>query len=143
MTTDRASKSKSNKEYHQAWRDAHKESEKASKARWREKNRDHIRQHAKEYRKRAGHITRAKDLRIKYGLTPVQYDAMLEAQNHRCAICGKTPLENGKHLTIDHCHKTGKVRGLLCYRCNTGLASFKDELSIVINAMTYLKQSIA
>lgn len=111
--------------------------------RWARKNRDHIRQHAKEYNAKRGHVIRVKDLRIKYGLTPIQYDAMMIAQNHRCAICGKTPQENGKYLTIDHCHKTKKVRGLLCYRCNTGLASFKDELPLVVNAMTYLQQALA
>lgn len=142
--TNRASKSMTDKEYHQKWRDAQRERDRACKARWRKNNRERIRLQAKKYRQGNGKApTRAKDLRVKYGMTPEQYDTMLRLQNHQCAICGKTPAENGKRLAIDHCHKTTKVRGLLCYRCNTGLASFKDELTLILNAVTYLQQAIA
>lgn len=113
--------------------------DKIYKARWRRKNREYIRAHAKEYRKQHGHVTRVKDLRIKYGITPNQYDEMMILQNGLCAICRKTAKENKKRLSIDHCHITKKVRGLLCYRCNTGLASFKDNLEILKQAVIYLE----
>lgn len=108
---------------------------------WRSKNRDKIRASGKKYRANAGHITRVKDLRLKYGITPEQYDEMLRVQNGVCKICGKTPVENGKFLTIDHCHKTKCVRGLVCYRCNTGLASFKDDALLLKKATEYLGAS--
>ena len=129
------------KSVQQKWNDKNPERVRKSKLAWAERNREKIRDHARLYRKAHPYSTRARDLRNKYNITPAQYDAMFNAQNGRCAICDKTPQENGKRLTIDHCHKTGKVRGLLCYRCNTGLASFKDELRLVSEAVTYLAKA--
>jgi hypothetical protein len=58
-------------------------------------------------------------LRANYGLTPGDYDRLLALQGGRCASCGKTPGEVGAaFLAVDHCHRTGRVRGLLCKRCN-------------------------
>lgn len=57
-------------------------------------------------------------LRWKYGLTLEQYERMLEAQKGGCAICTRSPEENGSPLSVDHCHKTKRVRGLLCKTCN-------------------------
>jgi len=74
----------------------------------------------------------------KYGLTPDQYSQMLEQQGGGCAICGVTP--NGKRLAVDHCHTTGKVRGLLCSPCNTGLGVFKDNTDLLHNAVKYLEK---
>lgn len=70
----------------------------------------------------------------KYGLTLSQWRKMLSKQGGVCAICG-----DGKaNLVIDHCHTTGKVRGLLCSHCNTGLGCFKDRRSSLIYAVRYL-----
>ena len=112
---------------------------KAYNAKWREKNRERIRLQAKKYRQGNGKApVRAGDLRNKYGLTPEQYDAMHKIQNGLCAICSKTVDENGKRLSVDHCHVTNTVRGLLCYRCNTGLASFSDKPELIRKALIYL-----
>lgn len=72
----------------------------------------------------------------KYGITPDQYKAMSEAQNHKCAICQKP--ETTKHLAVDHCHKTGKVRGLLCQVCNTSIGKFRDSIELLTSAIAYL-----
>lgn len=77
----------------------------------------------------------------KYGITLDQYNAMLEQQGGGCAICGAATNKNGKALFVDHCHDTGKVRGILCYRCNTGLGSFKDNAVLVAKAVSYLNGS--
>ena len=58
--------------------------------------------------------TRGKYLRESYGLKLSEYNDMLEAQNHKCAICGQDETRFQKKLVIDHCHDTGKVRQLLC-----------------------------
>ena len=65
---------------------------------------------------------RASGLKTKYNITIEQYDEMLDAQGGGCAICGVKP--TNKRLAVDHCHTTGKVRGILCTGCNTGLGGF-------------------
>lgn len=72
----------------------------------------------------------------KFGLTAEEHSALLASQNGCCAIC-KRP-ENGKKLAIDHCHKSGKVRSLLCQQCNVGLGAFGDDPRILVNAAKYI-----
>lgn len=72
----------------------------------------------------------------KYRLAAEEHAALLASQNGCCAIC-KRP-ENGKKLAIDHCHTSGKVRSLLCTRCNVGLGAFRDSPRILVNAAKYL-----
>jgi len=74
---------------------------------------------------------------LKYGLSYEAYQVLLAAQGGKCAICLKPPLA-GKTLNVDHCHDSGKVRGLLCRPCNTGLGSFKDNAGRLRRAITYL-----
>lgn len=78
-------------------------------------------------------------LKSKYGITLEDYDEMLEAQDNACAICGKTPEENGRRLHIDHDHETGEVRGLLCHSCNMLLGFAYDNIDILLNAINYLR----
>lgn len=73
-----------------------------------------------------------------YGITSSEYDEMLEAQNGVCAICGQDEQVKTRGLSVDHCHTTGKVRGLLCSYCNMGLGLFKDDTEVLINAVKYL-----
>ncbi len=76
-----------------------------------------------------------------YGLTVEQYDDILIQQNCVCAICGKPEKSSSKGvLSIDHDHTTGKVRGLLCDTCNSGLGHFYDSIDLLQGAMLYLKQ---
>ncbi len=82
--------------------------------------------------------TRGKYLRESYGLKLSEYNDMLEAQNHKCAICGQDETRFQKKLVIDHCHDTGKVRQLLCNTCNHGLGNFKDDISLLASAIQYL-----
>lgn len=76
----------------------------------------------------------------KYKITIAQYESMSLKQSGKCAICFASP-EDVRYgvLCVDHCHKTGKVRGLLCFECNLGLGRFEDKLQIMSNAMDYLK----
>jgi hypothetical protein len=73
----------------------------------------------------------------KYGLTADDYSEMLKAQNGKCAICKKP--DKTRNLAIDHCHLTGKIRGLLCAKHNMGLGYFDDSISILKEAIEYLK----
>jgi hypothetical protein len=75
-----------------------------------------------------------------YGLAPGEYDRMLADQDGRCAICGKQP--RTKRLSVDHDHRTGKVRALLCQPCNRGLRSFEFDYVPAQQAAIYI-QAIA
>jgi hypothetical protein len=73
-----------------------------------------------------------------FGLTPERLLALLEAQDYRCAICGRQPKPHGRRLAIDHDHTTGIVRGLLCYRCNTAIGLLGDDPNVAYRAARYL-----
>jgi hypothetical protein len=73
----------------------------------------------------------------KYGLAPGEYDRILEHQGGGCAIC-KQPCARERRLSVDHCHSTGRVRGLLCQNCNAAIGMFKDDTALLFRAIDYL-----
>ena|SRR5882672_334995 len=73
----------------------------------------------------------------RYGLTHEAYENMLQAQGGVCAICGKPEL-TGRALSIDHDHKTTKVRALLCSKCNLALGAVGDDVDILAEMIGYL-----
>ena len=77
-------------------------------------------------------------LRHEYGLTIEAYQAMKSGQGDVCAIC-RHPFDP---LNVDHCHDTGRVRGLLCRGCNIGLGAFKDRPERLAAAISYLRRSM-
>lgn len=84
---------------------------------------------------------RQKILRLKYGLTQKDYEKILRKQDNKCAICGTKEPKGRYHIFhIDHCHKTSKVRGLLCSACNQALGKFKDNPKILREAANYIEQ---
>ncbi len=77
-----------------------------------------------------------------YGLSMDDYSNMKEEQDHKCLIC-KQPNDEDMHygkFVVDHCHKTGKVRGLLCNKCNLMLGNARDEITILEEGIRYLKE---
>ena len=86
---------------------------------------------------------RIHSLKNKYGITIEQYDKMHKSQNGVCSICGNPEMTKYKdrttqRLSIDHDHKTGLIRGLLCRKCNTSLSAFEDDIDILASAISYL-----
>lgn len=81
-------------------------------------------------------------MRQKYGIEQETYLGMVTKQEGKCAICGAEPSNNQhkKRLNIDHCHRTGAVRGLLCDLCNRALGMMRDDTALLANAINYLKQ---
>jgi len=84
-------------------------------------------------------------LKRKYGMTESDLQALLSAQDGRCAICRVTlnllKQQSGETAHIDHDHATGKVRGVLCMRCNTALGYFRDSSATLIAAAAYLRRN--
>ncbi len=74
----------------------------------------------------------------KYGMTPADYLVMFDAQSGVCAICERA-CSSGKRLAVDHCHGTGKVRGLLCGRCNMSVGQLRHDPALLRKAAAYLE----
>jgi Recombination endonuclease VII len=85
--------------------------------------------HEISVRRQGGHLKR------RYGISRADYAALLARQGGVCAICGKPP---EKTLCVDHCHSTGKIRGLLCRKCNFGLGCYAEDQAALIAALAYL-----
>jgi Autographiviridae endonuclease VII len=80
-------------------------------------------------RRQGGHLKR------RYGISRADYVALLKRQGGVCAICGKP---SKKTLCVDHCHSTGRIRGLLCRKCNFGLGCYAEDQAAMIAALAYL-----
>jgi hypothetical protein len=131
----------------------HKEKERIKNAIHYQKNRDRILGYKRKYReinkerlnesvrsKRAKADVKPHDyLKRNYGITYDDYVQMLKAQNGVCAICGKA--EEKKRLAVDHCHNTGKIRGLLCGMCNTAIGKLNDDVQLLRKAIQYLEKA--
>jgi len=83
------------------------------------------------YKSKSSHLLK------KYKITMNDYIGLLERQNGVCAICKET-CKSGRYLAVDHCHETGKIRGLLCLECNRGIGALKDSVSLLECAINYL-----
>lgn len=85
--------------------------------------------------------SRKAHLKRMYGITLDDYNKILKDQNYCCAICEGFETHD-KHgvLAVDHNHTTGEVRGLLCYKCNTGLGSYNDDINLFNKAIKYLEK---
>lgn len=79
---------------------------------------------------------RRERLALRYGLSVDQWDALLVEQGGRCALC----LEPNPDLAVDHCHKTGNVRGLLCRFCNRAISLWGDDLAGAERLVTYMRR---
>lgn len=99
-------------------------------ARWKNKNRDQTR--------RTDKYCQAK---LKYGLSKDQYDGLIQKQGSKCAIClcELDPFDGTTNTHIDHCHESGKVRGILCRACNVALGGFRDNIDALRRAISYLE----
>lgn len=101
--------------------------------------RQRIRQ--REYRERHGDAFKMRQrlwhVRRTFGLTEEEYRQRHEVQGQACAVC-RDPIVLGENDYIDHCHATGRIRGILCNNCNAGLGFFKDDRTRLFRALAYL-----
>jgi len=119
---------------------------------WREKNRDKVNRYQRNrraeriasepgYRDRLAKQLRDYNRKKKYGLSRKDYERLLAKAESRCEICGSDG-SNSHHgrLCIDHCHKSGSIRGLLCDACNKKLGAVGDTLEAIMPFVSYLKR---
>lgn len=98
----------------------------------------------KKYRQEHPEKQRQFDLKRKFNITIDKYNMLLIEQNNLCAICSKSETildkktNQPRALAVDHCHLTGKIRGLLCAKCNTALGLLSDDLNTIDKAKEYL-----
>jgi hypothetical protein len=108
---------------------------------WREANRDITRLYEYQYRRDKPIADRKRFLKSQFGMTLEDYDNMFVAQEGRCKCCGTSQQDLKRKLSVDHCHSSGKIRGLLCGNCNSALGFVKDRIGTLENLIQYLKEN--
>jgi hypothetical protein len=124
-------------EYRRAWQKKNRAKCAEYSAKWRRDNPEKARQAEKKWRDKNSDPRRHKRLQTRYGVTLEQYEVVLKRQSGVCAICNETS-RDGRRLAVDHCHYTGKIRGLLCFHCNTAVGKLGDTADKVARAVKYL-----
>ena len=132
--------------YSKKYREENKEKIKKLQRNWYLKHREESIKRNKEWIKLHPDKKRNNDLKSLFGITLDQYKEMLKEQNGVCAICGKkeTEIDNRtnkkRNLAVDHDHKSEKIRGLLCGKCNKMLGLVNDNINILLSAINYLNK---
>jgi hypothetical protein len=121
------------------WHADNPDKRKEQKRRHYEKHKDRIDQRAKDWyeNNKERHVHNA--LLRKYGVTLEQYNLLRAQQDFRCAICNDHEDSVGKKMFVDHDHVTGKIRKLLCTKCNVGIGMLKDSADIMERAAKYIR----
>lgn len=103
---------------------------------------EYFRERQKHFRKTNPDKHKSTELKGRFGITLKDYQAKLEAQGGTCAICKSSSpgRSDVRYFSVDHDHDTGKVRDLLCTRCNTGIGSLQDSSEILELAAEYLRK---
>lgn len=102
------------------------------------KNRDKIRKNSKKYRDTHPDRCQNNYLRRFYGITLDQRDQMIADQDYKCKCCGIDLRDIApNHVCVDHCHKTGKVRGILCRKCNVSLGLLNEDIDRINKLAQY------
>jgi hypothetical protein len=119
--------------------EANKEVYAANRKKWREEHPEYSKEwHKQNYENNKDQV-RDKAIYKKYGVTQEWYEETFLAQGGKCAICqAEKAGGRGRRFHIDHCHKTGVVRGLLCFKCNAILGHAQDNISVLDAAKEYL-----
>lgn len=121
-------------QYQRAWRAANRARYNAYMRSWRAAN--------PGYEKRRGRDHHPREMERHYQITELEYAALLYAQDGLCAVCQRPELGTfrgrPKRLSVDHDHETGRVRGLLCSRCNRGIGYLQDSPEDLYRAAVYL-----
>lgn len=96
--------------------------------------------YSKKYKEKAKENSKKSRLKTKWSLSLEEYEALFKKQKNLCAICKEKEVIKNRRLAVDHCHKNGRVRELLCRRCNMGIGIFQDNQELFKKAINYLKK---
>lgn len=102
-------------------------------------NRAQANAYCKKYDEANKEKLRSAAYKRRFGITLEDYNKMFEDQKGCCKICNTHQLDLKKRLAVDHCHTTGKVRGLLCGNCNRAIGMLNDSQELLLSAINYLK----
>lgn len=123
------------------WKKRNKDVIREKDSKYREINKEKLKEYNYKYREENKYSKRKNShLKWAFNITLDDYNNMLNKQNNSCAICGISRSSLKKDLYVDHCHKTGKIRELLCDGCNRGMGQFKDNIDLMSKALTYLEK---
>ena len=127
------------------WRLKNKDKCHAATQRWRVLHPEHCRHYSRDWGRKHPDCAHKHKLKYRYGLTIEEYNSRLKDQNNVCAICQRPEIatyrsKTPQHLSVDHDHKTGKNRGLLCDRCNRALGQFGESQVLMQSALAYLRK---
>lgn len=122
------------------------EKKKAQEKAYRIKNHDRIRKYWNEWHKndrtknpdKVKKQVRKATLKMNHGITLEEYDKMFQEQNGLCAICLRS--DTLRELSVDHNHETGKIRGLLCGKCNLAIGNLEENIEHFYSAIRYLEK---
>lgn len=108
---------------------------------WKKENPEKVKEYNEKYRSKSEskEKIRAWHYKEKYGITIDEYNFLLEKQRGVCSLCSLPERFRNRRLAVDHCHTTGRVRGLLCQDCNTALGKFKENIEVLGKAIKYLE----
>lgn len=121
------------------YRDTHKEELKQYNKQYNQSHKEEKNQYRKSHKEERKQANKQYNLKKTYNLSIDQYNQMLAEQNYKCKICGVDEVNAGKNgLVVDHNHKTGKIRGLLCDGCNKGIGFLKEDPALFDSAKDYL-----
>jgi hypothetical protein len=109
-------------------------------AQYRLKNKEKLSKYEKARNKKRKSYKRNQQYKKNFGITLADYNQLFLNQNGNCAICGKNQSTFNQALAVDHCHKTDKVRGLLCTNCNIAIGLLYEDISSIQSALVYLKK---
>jgi Recombination endonuclease VII len=137
--------------YNRAWKEKNpekaKESHRLAQLKWRAKNREKVRQNIDAWRR--ANMAKSNAYRMKeyykrkYGLTREGKQELLESQGNCCAACGSNSPNHKQGWVVDHCHKSNRVRGILCQPCNLTLGKVKDSPDHLRKLADYLEKHSA
>lgn len=128
------------KDKERAW---HRESMRRQRAanpdKFRERSRELYKKNVEKYREKSRKAVRKHRLKTKYNMSVEQYEALVTSQGNKCAVCKTSDMGHAKEWSVDHCHKSGKVRGLLCQPCNTALGLAREDPAILRALANYIE----